>query len=290
MSEKVVQVQRLKSNVRPASELWWKMNQTFQALLKEAQFTKEILGSGATQIRRANYATKGIYFQAFTSLSTGLERIGKLCLMLDHYIETKGSFPDFKFMKNEIGHNLLLLEAKASDVVSRRGLGVEKPNSPIHAAIVKVLSEYAEGDRYSNVNILVGSNRSSDPVSAWYSEVDIPLFESAVKPAKKQKIAQNAKLISDLTSSFMHIQHTSETGGQISDVEDASFRTGVFEAVSPLRQLYVLQIIRFWASLLSELQRPAQAVGKQEIPFFGELFAEFRNEDSYLRTRKVWES
>jgi hypothetical protein len=55
-------------------------NEAFKALLKEARFTKEMLGSGATQIRKANYATKGVYFQAFTNLSTGLERIGKLCL------------------------------------------------------------------------------------------------------------------------------------------------------------------------------------------------------------------
>jgi len=60
------------------------LNETFKALLKEAQFTNEMLGSGATQIRNANYASKGVYFQAFTSLSTGLERIGKLCLMLEH--------------------------------------------------------------------------------------------------------------------------------------------------------------------------------------------------------------
>jgi len=73
--------------------------ETFKALLKEAQFTKEMLGSGATQIRKANYATKGVYFQAFTNLSTGLERIGKLCLMLDHYIETNGKFPDSKYFK-----------------------------------------------------------------------------------------------------------------------------------------------------------------------------------------------
>jgi hypothetical protein len=35
---------------------------TFKALLKEAQFTKEMLGAGATQIRNANYASKGVYF------------------------------------------------------------------------------------------------------------------------------------------------------------------------------------------------------------------------------------
>ena len=51
------------------------LNRTFNALCNEASFTKDILGAGATQIRKANYAQKGMYFQAFTSLSTGLERI-----------------------------------------------------------------------------------------------------------------------------------------------------------------------------------------------------------------------
>ena len=65
---------------------------TFKALLNEANFTKQMVGAGAMQIRRAGYANKGSYFQAFTSLSTGLERIGKLCLMLDYYLEHQ-AFP-----------------------------------------------------------------------------------------------------------------------------------------------------------------------------------------------------
>ena len=104
---------------------------TFRALLNEAQFTGELLGSGATQIRHANYATKGIYFQAFTSLSTGLERIGKLCLMLDRYIELNGSFPDLKYLRNELGHNLILIYQKSRKIVVDRSLAlrVERQSS-----------------------------------------------------------------------------------------------------------------------------------------------------------------
>ena len=39
----------------------------YDALTKEAQFTCEILCAGITQIRKANYAGRGIYFQAFTA-------------------------------------------------------------------------------------------------------------------------------------------------------------------------------------------------------------------------------
>ena len=36
-------------------------NKTFLAFLEEAQFTKEILAIGVTQLYKANYASKGIY-------------------------------------------------------------------------------------------------------------------------------------------------------------------------------------------------------------------------------------
>lgn len=68
----------------------------FVALLKEAQFTREMLATGPTRIRNANYAKKGVYFQAFTSLSTGLERIGKLRLIVDKTIK-EGWLPDAEF-------------------------------------------------------------------------------------------------------------------------------------------------------------------------------------------------
>ena len=160
-------------------------NPVFLALLKEAQFTRQLLGAGATEIRRANYASKGVYFQSFTSLSTGLERIGKLCLMLDHYISTGGNFPNFKYLKYDIGHNLGLLQEKASQVILDRGLRTKQKNSAIHRSIIEILSKFAEGDRYSNIDLLVGSNRHSDPIAQWFNEVDLPLYDLRVTSRKK---------------------------------------------------------------------------------------------------------
>lgn len=267
------------------------LNATFRALLKEAQFTKEMLGAGATQIRAANYASKGTYFQAFTSLSTGLERIGKLCLMLDRYIETRGHFPDFNYMKNEIGHKLGLLYQRSQEVMERRSISLESLqgfSDPIHQAIVSVLHDYAEGDRYSNINLLVGSRHTNDPVAAWFNQVDVPLFAAKVSDRKKEIIKRNAAAIDAMMGSHSFVLHMSETGGEITDLEEASHRTGMYEAVAPYRQLYVLQVIRYWAELLSELEHIARELPGEDIPFFSELFGIFKNDDSYLRTRKTW--
>jgi hypothetical protein len=213
------------------------LSETFIALSNEAQFTRDVLGDGATQIRKANYAHKGIYFQAFTSLSTGLERIGKICLMLDHYIKNNGNFPDINYMKREIGHNILLLYEKSQKISAEHSISFNyqnELNGNIHQNILKILSEFALGDRYSNINILVGVKQDNDPISSWFTDVDLPLYEKHVTKKRKDKIAQNARVIDHLTSQFMHVMHISETGSLIQRVEEGSFRTGMYEAVAPV--------------------------------------------------------
>lgn len=267
--------------------------ETFKALNKEAQFTKEMLGSGATQIRNANYATKGIYFQAFTSLSTGLERIGKLCLILDHFIDHGGQFPDLNYMKNEIGHKIGVIYDKSLDIISKRSITMKflpDLNDPIHQTMLKILAEFAQGDRYSNIDLIVGSKRQSDPIASWFNAVDVPLYETRVLKRKKEIIHGNAAVIAAALAPHVMVKHTSETGTEITDIEDASRRTGMQVAVAPYRQLYILQIIRYWVELLSSLQYSAMQTGSEDIPFFSEVFAPFYNDDSYIKTRKTWDT
>lgn len=265
---------------------------TFNALLREAQFTKEMLGSGATQIRRANYASKGIYFQAFTSLATGLERIGKLCLMLDHFIESRGAFPTPREMKQQIGHKLELLYTRSQEVVGRRSIQLRFTGdllNPVHHAIVRVLHDFAEGDRYSNIDILVGGSSFSDPVARWFNEVDMLLYAACVPQRKKDEIERNARMGAQLMGAFSSVLHTSETGEEITDFKDGSRRTGIWQAVAPHRQLAILQVIRYWTELIGQLEHAAQALPGEHIPYFGEVFAMFYNDDVYLKSRKTWE-
>jgi hypothetical protein len=259
---------------------------TYQALLKEALFTKEMLGTGATQIRRANYTTRGVYFQAFTSLSTGLERIGKLSLMLDYRLD-HGTFPD---LKHEIGHDIVRVYDKSTQVIARRAISMEflsNLNDPIHYAILTILSEFAKGDRYSNIDLLVGAKRQSDPIAAWYNQVDQPLFQRGVPESKKAMIRQRSGTAAEVLGPYSTVLHTSESGDTINNVEDISFRTGMYEAVAPLRQLYVLQVIRYFSELLLSLHD--LMLSDQDIPYFREVFALFCSSDRYMRTRKTWE-
>ena len=267
-------------------------SEVFQALLNEACFTNDILGAGATQIRKGSYAQKGMYFQSFTSLSTGLERIGKLCLILDYYIDIHGKFPDFNFMKKEIGHDLELLYKKSQEIKSIKRIKLntlQNIDGEIHQNILKILSSFAKGDRYSNINLLTNGKQQSDPVLSWAKTVDQLLYEEKVSSRKKQKIENNARTIHSMTNYFSMVRHTSETVSEINDVFEGSLRSGIYEAVAPLRQLYILQIIRYWVEFIRILQYKAIEMGAQDIPSFTDIFAPFFNDDKYLKTRKTWD-
>ncbi|WP_369941517.1 hypothetical protein [Xanthomonas medicagonis] len=92
-----------------------------------------------------------------------------------------------------------------------------------------------------------------------------------------------------LIGDISYVLQSSETGDEITDLETASRISLASAAISPLRQLNVLQVIRYWTDLLRELQCLAQAAGSRDVPHFSEIFARFGNEDKYLRTRKTWE-
>jgi hypothetical protein len=267
-------------------------NPTFKALLKEAQFTKEMLGAGATQIGKANYASKGIYFQAFTSLSTGLERIGKLCLMLDYYADHNGQFPDSDFLKYEICHNIATIYEKSALIIQRRSISMNFQSNltdPIHQAILSILSEFARGNRYSNINLLVGGNRQNDPIAVWFKQVDQPLYDTHIPQKKKDAIQRNAVVVAAMLGEHVDVRHTSELNQEVTDVQEASEMTGMYEAVAPYRRLYVLQVIRYWVELLSSLGGEAAKIGPEDIPYFDEMFRAFYNDDAYFKSRKTWD-
>jgi hypothetical protein len=268
------------------------MNKTFHVIEDEAKFTKDMLASGITQLGKANYGQKGIYFQAFTSLTTGLERIGKLCLILDYYILNNGKFPEKEYVKDEIGHDLEILFKKSNSIISNHKISFrfsKDVNEVIHLKILSILSKFAKGDRYSNINFLVKSNFQSDPIKDWSENVDKIIFEKRVSKAKKERIRENAKLADLMIGSFTMGRHTDESRNAISDVESVSYLTDMTDSIIKYRQLYVLQTIRYWVEILRKLEHKAMSLGNEDIPFMSDIFAIFYNPDIYFKRRKTYE-
>ena len=265
-------------------------NDYFDALCKEAQFTGEMLCSGYTEIRKANYAKRGVYFQSFTSLSTGFERIGKLCYLLIYAIEHGGSFPTDNDLKNVFRHDIIKLYELILEFKNKHDIKydfLQDLDKPIYQSILNVLSRFGKGDRYANIDLLINNRSYDDPISVWYRDVDLVIFQEKISDKKKDKIKTNTSLIHALTSEFVMIAHSGEDVAEINEAYEGSFRTGLNDAVASYRQLYVFHIIRFFAESLQEIESIARRKHFFEIPYFNEIFRVFYNDDSYFKNRKT---
>jgi len=262
-------------------------NGKFTAFLNEADFTKELLAIGVTQLGKANYAAKGRYYQAFSCLSVGLERMEKLCLVLDYYVANNGAFPPERYIR-ENGHNIASLFEKCREIAEKRGFrfyfSFDYKN--IHREIISVLTDFsASSGRYANLNALTENSSDSfekDCARKWYEKVDIKLYAAEVSERQKRKIETAARAAKQRMESYTDVYHFTEAGKLLTEIEEGSFRTGIFEAVAKYRRLYMLQIIRYLTELIEMLGHKASGVKGNEIPLFSEIFGLFYNEDEAI--------
>lgn len=270
------------------------MSPSFLALMREAALAAEHMGMGVTALGKANYAHHAHYPQAFFALSVGMERAAKLALLVDYAIQHKGAFPDNKQLR-QFGHDLrgLLLAVDGIAVSGRLSADVERlPRSPIHDGIIDTLSAFASNvTRYYNLDIVTnapGVKHAADPVSSWFRNVVEPIVDNHVSTRHKEQVEADAALMDALTGDVTKVLHRSETGQPIETVYDASRQTGLTQRAEPYVRLYVLQIVRFLASVLSDLGYQAHVAGLEDVPYLSEVFAIYNNDDSMLKSRKTW--
>jgi hypothetical protein len=270
------------------------MTKLWYALQRESALAAEHLASGVTALGKANYAQEAYYAQAFFALTIGLERCAKLALLIDHALQHGGKFPGNKELR-DYGHDIDVLLDQVNQIAGRLGMSEAEnrlPNSNIHKGIIEVLSDFARNvTRYYNLDLVTAApsvTNRADPLRRWFEVVVNPICDLHYKGKQRKRHDENALLIDAVFSERALVRHHTETGEPLDSLYEASKRTGMTEAMAPYIRLYVMQIIRFVARVLSELGRAAQQAQLQDVPYLSEFFVIFNNGDQYLKTRKSW--
>ncbi|WII92675.1 hypothetical protein QEO94_08535 [Kingella negevensis] len=263
------------------------MDKNFITLNNEGCFARNILGLGITELSKANYANLGIYWQAFTNLSVGLERLAKLVVLLDYALRNNGLFPDFQELK-KYGHDLIKLYEYSQEIMQFHCIEMkfaDNLETDIHQNILDVLNNFSKSDRYANINFLTNSKQINNPVTDWALNVDDWIWNNKISPSKQEKILRQAEEMDYLAIYALYISELDEL---ITDAYDASILTGKWQLVVPYRRLYVVQIIRYWTEIFLALTDKCHADGIS-VPFFNEVYAPlFLANDSYIKKRKSW--
>lgn len=262
---------------------------------RETSLACHLIGAGVTALGKANYADKfGEYYTAFFGLSVGIERLAKLILVAEYSIVHNGKMPEEKIIRG-FGHKLLTLCDKVESISEEQDLTLqyERPKFPVCKKILDCLDAFADASkgRYANFGSLGEPNLNQDePVAKWWSVVaDVILNEHYYGKPVQHKVEKNADLIEQLLGAHSVVLHVDETGLEISNLKQASVRTGQVNVVQKYGRYYTLLVVRWLAEVFSKLATTAHHQHNVD-EFFGvnEYMYTYLVSDGFLKTRKIW--
>ncbi|EOY6235171.1 hypothetical protein ACP9IA_000311 [Proteus mirabilis] len=225
------------------------MDEKYNRFVDETMFSRQLLGIGLTSLRKASFANRGLYFQALSSISLGLERLMKLCLLLDDY-NKNGKYTSRKEMK-DYGHNLQKLFKQITECS-------KKTNnlSDIHIRVLELLTEFAQSSRYSNVDFIT-NDHDNDPMKTWHNSIDKYIYEKILNDRQRNRIEEKCELsrnIGDGLPAFT-IGYYDENRKPIDSVGELYSLEKRSEILAGYRTLLVINIIECIYKILHSMSR-----------------------------------
>lgn len=264
----------------------------FIALNREASLAQELVCTGVLALKKANAAETGLYFKAFFNLSNGMERMGKLILILDYMLENNGSFPSDKELR-AIGHDLSTLFECARKTRKKHAFSnfAVFPNDQTSKAVIECLADFAKGSRYYNLDFVTQSKAlgksAGDPITMWRARVGAPILEQHYSEKRRAKDKALAQEQGSALDQFSYTLHTSETGSLITSQVDRLILAAETKVIQRWAPFYCLRLIRFLAKVIMDLHNECFSRGIANIPWMSEHFGKFYNEDDYLKRGSI---
>jgi len=164
------------------------------------------------------------------------------------------------------------------------------PASDIHRAIIDVLTAFAKGTRYYNLDYLGGAKSSghADPIAEWYNRVAGAITLKHYTERQQRRDRTKAQTMQALIGDKAYVLFSDERGNPIEDFGAAMYHSAQTKVIQKYGQLYALQLIRFGAYLIWGIEGAAHSAGIDEVPCLHEFFRVFYNEDRYFLRRKTW--
>lgn len=265
----------------------------WNAFAREAGIAGHSISSGLEALRKANYADKGLYNQAFFGLSIGLERLLKLIVILDFALLNNGTYPDDAYLRR-FGHDIerLYIEART---VHRRLANPERryefPIGGLEDDTIAFLAKFGTSTRYYNLNFLAGRSqpaKAMDPIAEWSRSIGAQVLTRHYTKTRREQDQRNAALIGALMDPVSLIRHSTEDGTLLETAETASLRTGENKIMQKHGTFYCAKVVRFAYMIMYDLQHEAQRAGLDDVPALHEFFFPFLNDDAYLKSRKTF--
>jgi hypothetical protein len=267
------------------------MDQRFIFLQQEAYLFQFCISSGLTHLSKCGSSDKGPFYGGLFNLSLGIERLLKVVVVIDYFIDNNFSFPSKKSLKDR-GHNIAELFAICEEISAKRcpsNLFVGNKNI-IDGDIIAVLSSFALGSRYANLNNLEHGIRQRDPLEAWHSILKA-VYTEDVSLRSRQRNQMWSQHVGNTLQDRVAILSSGLQGESLS-LETATELNGIIRAATPYVRLRICRLLRSAKKVLDTLSFNAQQLERKGVPAqasipFMDEFLQFLNlDDRDLRLKK----
>lgn len=247
-------------------------NEQEKLLLLEANLTLATIADGLDCLKNADTYKKGLYYQAFFSLSIGIERIIKLIIIDKYRIENQGEFPSNKIIRN-YGHELYKMVKEYDPKLLE---------NKIYNKVIIFLDNFAKKTRYYNLDILTGKQvEFLNPLSNW-NEIEKEILEEynvKIKPIANKKILAN---LINQTFDIMYLNNSLQTvNSGMGILEEFETR----ETFQEYNVLVCYKIIKSLIGILIQNEREFHL-----YPYLWEIFDFFsgNSTDYEIRKKSMW--
>ena len=225
-----------------------------ESLLLEASLAASCLGIGLTGIRQYSFADKGRFFAGMFGVTIGLERILKLCVVLEHLLRT-GAPPTQNELKDH-GHSLSALLTTVRAVNARCALAVDEGGleGTLSQKIVELLTSFAGKARYYNLNVMTRTQAipMAEPLAAWAREIGQELVRRHHRPSARVRADIAAAAALKGTPGVL-MEHVGDDGAPIQDLGGFVSHSAVAETKQKYSVFYIHGIALFCIGVLEAL-------------------------------------
>ncbi|MCP3797960.1 hypothetical protein NLX83_01685 [Allokutzneria sp. A3M-2-11 16] len=261
-------------------------------LTREAGIAAQLICTGLTALRKANFSQPELYNHAFFGLSIGLERLAKLVILIDDKISPPFQYPTNTEFKHKYGHDLQKLfgEVEARRVKYQSELKWSLPDRDLALTALAVLSDFAKSTRYYNLDVLTGApniDSKRDPVEAWYTTVATEVLKRKYSGRQKLKDAAEAEFLEKLIEGKAHVLFTAEDGTHIGSIHDSAIRAKQAKIIQRESTVISACLARHMSEVLFVLHYQ-QSTSNSSIPPLHEFFSIFFNDERDFRAWKMF--
>ena len=159
-------------------------------LSNEASLTKSLMLNGMNYLLNASFLDKGLYYQAFFSISISIERLLKIIIITQYRVKHNGAFPTKKdIILKDFKHNLIKLSKYANIVY----------DTELELKILEFLNNFSNSSRYYNLDGILSIDESSSPLKEW-NDI-LKYIDSLIEP-QKNNFESLGRILDTTTSTY----------------------------------------------------------------------------------------